>query len=273
MKAHPCVKWVGGKRQLLDQLRPLLPKSFNLYLKPFVGGGAMFFDLAAKDAVLADANPELIDCYKGIKHYVDNVIHELKRLPINEKTYYALRSLRPAELSLASGAARTIYLNKCCFNGLHRVNRSGGFNVPWGKWKEGHPPTTCDEENLRACSAALQGVDIQCGDFANTMLMAQEGDFCYCDSPYVPLTKTANFTAYTAGGFGPDDLKRLHTAAVEAAQRGAHVMLSNADTPEVRELFKDFHVHSVSARRNVNCDASKRGKVGEVVIVSYKVRT
>jgi len=248
-----------------------MPKSFNHYYEPFLGGGAMFFDLAPEHATVSDANLELVSCYLAVALQVGSVIHELKKLPIDEKRYYALRSLKPADLSPAAAAARTIYLNHTDFNGLYRVNKSGGFNVPWGKWKDDKLPTTCDEENLRACSAALQKARIMCADFQSIIANAEEGSLAYCDPPYVPLTKTANFTTYTPGGFGLEDLKRLRASCCEARQRGAYVMLSQADTPEVREMFGGFRIHSVSARRNVNCDASKRGKVGEVVITSYEV--
>lgn len=268
-KARPFLKWVGGKGQLLEQLRPLRPTSFTRYYEPFVGGGAMFFDLEPKSAVLSDANLELIDCYRAIQCRIQEVIDEIRKIPINEETYYKVRAMKPADLPLAARAARMIYLNKTDFNGLYRVNKSGGFNVPWGKWKPGKLPTTCDEENLRACSVALAGAVLMHDDFESAVKDAPPGSWIYFDSPYLPVSKTAYFTSYTVDGFGLADMERLAQLCSRLAKRGVNVMLSSPDIPKIRELFDGFHIHAVQARRNVNCNAAKRGKVGEVVVTSY----
>ena len=169
-----------------------------------------------------------------------------------------------------SPGARLLYLNKTCFNGLYRVNRRGEFNVPWGKWPADKTPRICDRENLLVCSQRLQAAILKCEDFAPSLQRAEPGDFVYLDPPYVPASKTANFTAYTASGFTPADLERLADACCELTIRRVKFVLSNADVPAVRDAFAGFEIHEVKARRSVNCDASKRGPVGELVICNRK---
>ena len=266
--ASPVVKWVGGKTRLLPDLLARIPERFGRYYEPFAGGAALFFRLAPKRAVLADANHDLIGLYTAIAKDVGAVIRrlEIHREAHSEAHYYEMRARwndREVSWSTPERAAAFIYLNKTCFNGLWRVNRKGEFNVPFGKYTN---PTICDEENLRAVSLALQDAVITSLDFEKTTLPAKRGDVAYFDPPYVPVSATANFTAYTAGGFGFEDQVRLRDVAMRLDARGVHVLLSNADVPLVRELYKGFRVEEVQAPRRVNSKGGKRGNVGEVLI-------
>ena len=264
------LKWVGGKRQLLPELLARLPQSFNAYHEPFVGGGALFYELTAQGritgACLSDANPSLIDVYMGLRDCVDEVIALLRGHVYEREHYYRIRALRPETLSLPERAARVIYLNKTCYNGLYRENRRGEFNVPLGRYKN---PTICDEPNLRAASRALQGVDIARRHYSTVLNYAQPGDFVYFDPPYHPLSATANFTAYDRRGFGPDDQRQLRDVFARLAKRGVAAMLSNSDTPFIRELYDGFVIDQVFVARAVNSKASGRGKVAEVIVGNY----
>jgi DNA adenine methylase len=266
--AHPFLKWVGSKRFLASEILPRLPKKIKTYYEPFVGGGAVFFALAAEGrferAVIGDANEELMNVYAMISMYPTHLTRFLSDFAQDEKTYYKIRAQDPATLSLRDRAARTIYLNKVGFNGLYRVNRKGGFNVPWGR-QEGR--TLFDEENIVACSTALRDLTTLASlDFENTVFPARRGDAIYYDPPYLPVSTTANFTSYTAGGFTLNDQERLRDNAMALVKRGVHVLLSNSDTPLVRKLYKGFKIEEVQAPRRVNSKGSKRGNVGELLI-------
>jgi DNA adenine methylase len=267
--ARPFLKAVGGKTALLPEILPRLPAKIGTYFEPFLGGGAVFFALAAEKrferAVLGDLNRERMETYSAIWLDVDAVIRELKKHVYDEKRYYAVRAQSPVSLSVEGAAARHIYLNRTCFNGLFRVNKKGVFNVPFGKYTN---PTICDEENLRAVSAVLRktSATITALDFEKTVFAAKRGDAVYFDPPYAPASETANFTSYTAGGFGPADQERLRDVARKLIDRGVHVLLSNSDTPFVRELYKGFKLEEVQAPRRVNSKGSKRGNVGELLI-------
>lgn len=267
-QAHPFCKWAGGKTALLPEILPRLPAKINTYYEPFVGGGAVFFALAAekrfKRAVLGDANEELIGTYAAIKEEVEAVIRNLQRSAEEHSKgyYYAVRASAPRHP--AARAARMIYLNRTCFNGLYRVNKSGGFNVPFGDYEN---PTICDEENLRAVSSVLQDVPFLPGDFVRSTMRAKRGDAVYFDPPYVPASDTASFTAYTKGGFGPAEQERLRDVVLRLSKSGVHVLLSNSDTPSVRKLYaKGFKIEEVSAPRRINSKGGKRGNVGELLI-------
>jgi DNA adenine methylase len=267
--ARPFVKFVGGKTKLLPEILQRLPAAFNTYYEPFLGGGAVFFALTEenrfKNAVIGDANADLMRTYEALARDVDNVIRELKKHLYKEEYYYAVRKLRPGLLSLTDHAARFIYLNKTGFNGLYRVNKKGEFNVPFGRYTN---PTICDEENLRTVAAVLgkdHGTAVT-GDFERTVDGANKGDVVYFDPPYVPASETANFTAYTVGGFGLQDQIRLRDVAKRLAARGVHVLLSNSDTPLVRELYEKFNLEEVQVPRSINSKSGKRGKVGELLI-------
>lgn len=269
MIAHSPVKWLGGKTYLLPEILRRLPAKINTYYEPFIGGGAVFFALAAEGrfqrAVIGDANEELIRTYRALARNVDVVIQHLKKHVYEEEHYYFVRAKNPRILSDAVAAARFIYLNRTCFNGLYRVNKKGLFNVPFGTYTN---PTICDEENLRAVSKVLRESKIVSADFQATLDEARRGDVAYLDCPYFPVSESANFTGYTKGGFTFDDQKRLRDIALIFKRNGVHVLLSNADVPAVRALYaKDFTLHSVSARRNINSKASRRGPVGELLIM------
>jgi DNA adenine methylase len=266
---HAFLKAAGGKTALLPEILPRLPEKIRTYYEPFLGGGAVFFALAAESrferAVLGDANEEFAHAYTELARNVDAVIRVLKKHVYEERYYYAVRAQDPRKLGPSGRAARLIYLNKTCFNGIFRVNKSGAFNVPFGRYTN---PTICDEENLRAVAEVLRkkNTTIVSWDFAKTVETANRGDVVYFDSPYVPVSKTANFTAYTAKGFGPEDQKRLRNVAKKLDKRGVHVLLSNADTPFVRELYTGFRIEEVQAPRRVNSKVGGRGNVGELLI-------
>lgn len=270
---RPFLKWVGGKTQLLEQLRPLLPRTFGTFFEPFVGGAAMFFDLrqraASRPAWLSDVNAELVGCYVAVRDHVEEVIEALGEHVHDETHYYEVRERDPQRLSSVERAARTIFLNKTGYNGLYRVNRKGHFNVPFGRMVK---PRFRDEKNLRACSRVLQGVPLEVSDFSGVVGRAKPGDLVYFDPPYVPLSKTSDFTGYVAGGFGDDAQVKLAKVFAELADRGVHVMLSNSDAPRVRELYAAFQIHTVSAARNVNSVGGGRGKLNEVVVVSKRAK-
>lgn len=270
-RPRPVLKWAGGKGRLLPELQARLPDSFATYHEPFIGGGALFFTLAGQGrlgrARLSDANPSLIDVYLALRDDVDAVIAHLREHAYERERYYRVRALDPATLTLPERAARIIYLNKTCYNGLYRENRRGQFNVPFGRYKN---PTICDEPNLRAAARALQGADIARQHFSTVLDHARPGDFVYFDPPYHPLSPTANFTAYDRHGFGPDDQRRLRDVFAALAGRGVRAMLSNSDTPFVRELYGGFRVDQVYVARAVNSKANGRGKVAEVIVRNYQ---
>jgi DNA adenine methylase len=266
------LKTAGGKTALLPEILPRLPKKIATYYEPFLGGGAVFFALAAEDrferARLGDLNKERMDTYVALGFNVGAVIRELKKHVYDEKRYYAVRAQIPALLSVEAAAARHIYLNRTCFNGLFRVNSKGQFNVPFGRYTN---PTICDEENLRAVAAVFRKGTIFCScDFERTVESAKPGDAAYLDPPYAPLSDTANFMAYTVGGFGTQDQERLRDVAKKLIDRGVYVLLSNSDTPLVRKLYQGFKIEEVRVPRRINSKGGKRGDVGELLISSGK---
>lgn len=264
------LKWAGGKGRLLPELLARVPDEFNAYHEPFVGGGALFFALAGQGrirrAYLSDANAGLIDVYLALRNAVEEVIAALGQHAYEREHYYRVRALRPEALTLPERAARVIYLNKTCYNGLYRENRAGQFNVPFGRYKN---PTICDEPNLRAASAVLQGVDIARRRFSTVLDYAQPGDFVYFDPPYHPVSPTANFTTYDRDGFGPDDQRQLRDVFAALADKGVRAMLSNSDMPFVRDLYAGFHIEQLYAARAVNSKANGRGKVAELLICNF----
>jgi DNA adenine methylase len=261
---RPFIKWVGGKRQLLPELTRYVPAQFNNYFEPFVGGGALFFELRPKTAVLADANKRLIRTYTGVRDSVEEVISMLRDYPHDEKFFYELRDKNVDSGTDAEMAAWFIYLNKIGFNGLYRVNRQNRFNVPFGRHRN---PNICDAPTLRACSAALAGTELRVSDFEAVVEQAQAGDLVYFDPPYVPLSVTSSFTLYTSDGFGADAQLRLRDVARRLKQRGVYVLLSNSSAGFVREIYQpDFEVTEVSATRLVNSNGARRGAITELVI-------
>lgn len=268
---HPFIKWAGGKKQLLEQINKYLPQKYNKYLEPFAGGGALFFYLLPNKATLIDNNEELINCYRVIQNKIGELINSLKKHK-NEKDYfYKIRSLDriPEEfkkLSSVERASRTIFLNRCCFNGLYRVNSKGEFNVPFGKYEN---PKFCDEENLLTVNKVLKDIQIINGDFKECLELAEKDDFIYFDPPYQPVSTTANFTSYTKENFNKEDQVRLFKVYEELDNRGCKVMLSNSYNEFILDLYKKYDLKTVYARRAINSDASGRGQIKEVLIINY----
>ena len=271
---QPFLKWAGGKRQLLPEIRKYIPKRMGTYYEPFLGGGAVLFDLQPKKAVINDINSELINTYLVIKNNVDELIEDLRKHENTSDYYYKIRDLdrdknRFSKLSDVEKASRLIYLNKTCFNGLFRVNSQGQFNVPFGRYKN---PNIVNEFVLRAVSHYLNNNEVKIlnGDFADAVSSAKKGDFVYFDSPYDPVSETASFTGYTLGGFNKDEQIRLRDLFVDLDKRGCKVLLSNSATDFIKDLYKDYHIEIVSATRNINSIATKRGKIDEVLVLNYE---
>ena len=268
--ARPFLKWAGGKSQLVKELLVRVPKSIDRYFEPMVGGGALFFSLRPERAFLSDTNPELINCYRVIRDDVQALIGNLSKHIYDKDYYYGIRNIdrRPefANWNAVDRAARTIFLNKSCFNGLYRVNSKGQFNVPFGRYSN---PKLLDQENLLLCSEALQGVDLSEGSFEERLAEASEGDFVYFDPPYAPRSETSNFTSYTEAGFGTDMQEKLRDTCLDLDKRGVKFMVSNSDTPIARELYQGFSVVTVEASRSINSKADGRGKINELIISNY----
>ncbi len=267
----PVIKWVGGKRQLIDEIKKNLPKNFNRYFEPFIGGGAVFFALKRTDSVINDYNPELTNMYEVIRDTPKKLIKELQKHQNNEEYYYKLRALdrepkQYAKLSKVERAGRFIFLNKTGYNGLYRVNKKGQNNVPYGKYKN---PAIFEENNILECSKLLQKTTILTGDFENIKEHIKKGDFVYFDPPYVPLNTTSNFTAYTDKGFDDDMQFRLKELCDYIDRIGAYFLLSNSYTDFILDLYKDYNIVTVEANRAVNCKSTGRGKVKEVLVRNY----
>ncbi len=272
---QPFLKWAGGKRQLLPEITKYIPKNFNTYYEPFVGAGAVLFELQPKKAVINDINDELINVYDVIKNQVDELIEDLKQHK-NEKDYfYSIRNLdrtpQYTSLSPVKRASRIIYLNKTCFNGLFRVNSRGEFNVPFGKYKN---PKIVNEELLRAVHAYLNSADIEMmnTDFIHAVEKAGQGDFVYFDPPYDPVSETSSFTNYSLSGFNREDQLRLRDLCLELHERGVRFLLSNSATDFIVDIYgeKGFLVERVDASRNINSVGSKRGKIAEVLVRNFE---
>lgn len=266
---RPFVKWAGGKTQLLPEIRRRMPESFAGYHEPFLGGGAVFFDVRPPRARLTDLNADLIDCYRAVRDDVEGLIAELTRLAgagVDRESFHRVRDLDPAGLPPVARAARLIYLNKTCYNGLYRVNRAGRFNVPFGRYKN---PTVCDPDNLRACAAALAGQSLEVAPFEQVLSHAAAGDFVYFDPPYQPLSATANFTSYGADGFDEDQQFKLAQTFVKLDRLGCRVMLSNSDSELIHQLYRKYRIERVAARRAINSNPGRRGPVYEVVVRNF----
>lgn len=263
---RPFVKWAGGKRQLLSQLAPLFPPRWNVYFEPFVGGGAVFFHLHPERAVLSDVSEELINAYTVIRDCVEELIERLRSHRNEESYFYSIRDLDPAALSPVERAARLIYLNHTCYNGLYRVNSRGQFNVPFGRYRN---PKICDADGLRLASEALRSADIRVADFEEALADAGAGDFIYMDPPFDPLSRTSSFTGYSEGGFSRHEQERLARMYRDLDRRGCLLMLSNSDTPFVRQLYEGYRTVVMQARRAINSQAYGRGAVAELAILNY----
>ena len=275
IKGKPFVKWAGGKRQIIDKLKKYVPEEFNTYYEPFIGGGALLFELSPKRAVINDSNEELMNVYRCLcdedkfkkmcnvlngyeKEHSEEFYYEIRNKDRNKSSYNRLADY--------TRAARTIYLNKACFNGLYRVNRKNEFNVPFGKKTK---VNTYEGGNLITVSnyLTMNDVTILSVDFEEALKGAGKGDFVYFDPPYD--SDNGTFTSYTEDGFGKEEQKRLAKVFKELDERGVYVMLSNHNTSLVNDLYKNFNIHVIDAKRNINSNGKKRGKVKEVIITNY----
>lgn len=264
---RPVLKWAGGKTPLTERILRLLPRRIETYYEPFFGGGAVFFALAReerfKKAVLSDANPELINVYQAIKDDVDAVIRHLRKMKVSEPEYYRVRERIPT--GKYGQAARTIYLNKTGYNGLYRVNRSGLFNVPYGRHVN---PTICDEPNLRAVAEVMSNVKLLVQDFERTCQLAGPADAVYLDPPYLPLSPTASFTSYDRNPFGLPEHERLARIFDDLSQRSVAAVLSNSCTPVSEQLYETHVIERPLVARNINSNAQKRGKIKEILVIN-----
>jgi DNA adenine methylase len=281
LKPKPFVKWVGGKRQLLAQFREMElypPKAFNSktnkYFEPFVGGGAMFFDLLPLNASINDINSELVVTYTSIRDNAEQLISELNsgKYKYDKDIFLNIRAWELETVSEIKRAARFIYLNRTAFNGMYRVNKSGKFNVPFGRYTN---PQICDAENIRRVAEVLKNTKVSNTSYKYVLDEAKKGDFVYFDPPYYPVSKTASFTSYSNDVFLEKEQQELKDAFIELHKRGCFVMLSNSDTPFVKSLFQQrkkdcITIHTVLAGRNINSNAGKRGKIREVLITNYE---
>lgn len=269
---QPVVKWVGGKRQLLKDIKEHIPKGTYKYYEPFVGGGAVLFDLQPKNAVINDFNEELINVYIVIRDKLEELLEDLQRHEVTEEYYYELRAVdRKEEYKMWSDvkkASRFIYLNKTCFNGLYRVNSSGYFNTPFGRYKN---PNVVNEIVLRAVSKYLNesNIKIKCGDYEDALKRVSKNSFVYFDPPYDPISDSSNFTGYTANGFNREEQVRLKNLCDKLNKKGVKFLLSNSNTPFIRELYNEYDIIVVNANRSINSNANKRGEIEEVLIKNY----
>lgn len=266
--AGPILKWAGGKSQLLPKLQSLLPSRDRIrrYFEPFVGGAAMFFYLQPEDSCLTDTNEELINVYQVVRDHLGELIDTLRGYENKSAYFYKVRSQDLAKLSPVERAARIIYLNKTCYNGLYRVNAKGQFNVPFGSYKN---PAICNADALEAASQALQHARIGVQDYEDVLINAGQGDFVYFDPPYHPLSTTSSFTSYTDKKFDANEQARLALAYRRLDRAGAYLMESNSDTTLIRALYYGFRFVEVKANRAINSKAQGRGPVTELVILNY----
>lgn len=270
----PVVKWVGGKRQLLPQIRKLLPNRFSTYFEPFVGGGAVLFDLQPKKAIINDYNSELINVYNVIKDDLDSLLLDLKKHINSSEYFYQIRALDRdpkfySNMTSVERASRILYLNKTCFNGLFRVNQAGEFNAPFGSYKN---PNIINEITLRAVSDYFNKNDIKFlnGDFESSLKGIRKGAFVYFDPPYDPLSSSSNFTGYTQGGFNREDQLRLKNLCDKLDKKGVKFLLSNSSTEFIKESYKNYEIINVKARRAINSNGDSRGEISEVLVRNYE---
>lgn len=269
----PVVKWVGGKRQLLNEITPLLPKRITSYCEPFLGGGAVLFSIRPSKAIVNDLNGDLMAVYETIRDDPESLIEDLKKHENTAEYFYALRDMDRDKsiyqsMTKVERASRLLYLNKTCFNGLFRVNSAGEFNSPFGHYKN---PNIVNEPVLRAVSQyfASSSIAFYSKDFAEILDMVGKGSFVYLDPPYDPVSDTASFTGYHKDGFDKKEQTRLKQSCDELTKRGVKFMLSNSATDFIKDLYKDYYITIVKAKRAINSDASKRGAIEEVLIRNY----
>lgn len=269
-ETYPIVKWVGGKRQLMFELLKNMPENYNRYFEPFIGGGALFFELQPDNAYISDMNEELINLYQVVRNNVDELVADLQKHDISKEYFMEIRNIDRTEeyknWSNIQKASRFIYLNRTCFNGMYRVNSKGEFNVPFGHYKN---PRILDENNLINCSNLLQKTEIKHADFSEILKKVKKGDFVYFDPPYVPLSETSSFTSYTKDGFDMDMQFKLRDVCDELDSMGVKFLLSNSDTKLVNELYENYNIKKVFASRQINANADGRGKITEVLVRNY----
>ncbi|MBW6486939.1 MAG: Dam family site-specific DNA-(adenine-N6)-methyltransferase [Syntrophobacterales bacterium] len=264
LTVKPLLKWAGGKTQLLGEIIPKIPEKYGRFIEPFVGGGAVFFAVQPAGGIIADSNPELINLYRSVAADVNGVIERLHRYENTEEMFYAVRALDAAKLSNIEAAARTIFLNKTCFNGLYRVNKSGQFNVPFGRYKK---PKIVDEDALNAASELLRKTTIICGDYKTVLKEnAQPGDFIFLDPPYLPVSEYSDFKRYTKEQFYEEDHIELAEEVHRLHELGCFVILTNSNHPLVHEQYRKFAVEAVQTKRHISCDG--KGRTGEDLIVT-----
>ncbi|MDO5088559.1 MAG: DNA adenine methylase [Leptotrichiaceae bacterium] len=267
----PILKWVGGKRQILSEIMPLINKKYSTYVEPFVGGGAVLFELQPKKAIINDLNKELINVYMTVRDFPEELIEELKKHDEQntEKYFYKLRALdRESDYETISNiekAARIVYLNKTCYNGLYRVNSAGQFNTPYGKYKN---PNIVNESAIRAISKYFREVNIEIrqGDYKEILKGLRKSSFVYLDPPYMPISSSSSFTGYTENGFSYEQQVILKQECDKLRKKGISFLQSNSDCSEIRELYKEYEIKSVKAKRSINSIGNKRGEINEVLI-------
>ncbi|MFT4155408.1 DNA adenine methylase [Parafilimonas sp.] len=266
----PFVKWVGGKRQIMPSIVKLLPKNIAAYnyIEPFIGGGAVLFQLQPKNAIINDFNAELINVYEVVKHNLNDLIKDLKRHKNEADYFYELRGLDRTDnfrkLTPVQRASRIIYLNKTCFNGLYRVNNAGEFNAPFGRYKN---PNIVNEPTLKAVSKYLNSnhVEIRHGDYAEVLKFADEKAFVYLDPPYHPISENSNFTGYVQGGWDMYDQIELRKACDELNKKGIKFLLSNSSADFIKDQYKEYNINIVKANRAINSDGANRGEIDELL--------
>jgi len=264
--SKPFLKWAGGKTQMLSDIQKYIPPSYNNYIEPFIGAGAVFFHLAPKSAVISDMNEELIIAYKVLKDYPQELIEELRNHINDEQYFYHMRSLNPILLTYIQRASRLIYLNKTCFNGLYRVNKKGQFNTPFGKRNN---PNICDEETLLRASEILKGKNIVNQDFQIVLQQyAQPYDLIFIDPPYEPVSEYADFKRYTKDFFSKEDQIRLKQEFDRLVNLGAFPILTNSDAPFILDLYRDYNIEIINTRRNISSNSKTR--VGKDIIVTAR---
>ncbi len=271
----PFVKWVGGKRQLMDAIVEAMPKNIRnyTYVEPFIGGGAVLFHIQPKNAIINDFNSELINVYNVVKENLDELIIDLRKHKNESEYFYHIRSLDRTEdfskIGKIQRASRLIYLNKTCYNGLYRVNNAGEFNSPFGRYKN---PNIVNEPVLRAVSSYLNSNNVQIlsGDYDNVLQNLDRNSFVYLDPPYHPISESSNFTGYIQGGWNIFDQARLREACDELTKKGIKFLLSNSSSGFIKDQYRDYNINIVKATRLINVDAEKRGEVDELLIRNYE---
>lgn len=272
--ATPVVKWVGGKRQLLPEIKKYIPDEISTYYEPFLGGGAVLFDLQPEKAIVNDINEELINLYRVVKEDAEELIEDLKKYENDSECFYRIRGLDRnkevfSKLSNTKRASRIHYLNKTCYNGLFRVNMAGQFNSPFGNYKN---PNITNEITIRAVSKYLNDANIEfkCGDYEDALKGIKKGSFVYLDPPYDPVSNSANFTGYDKGGFNRDEQTRLKNSCDKLDKKGVKFLLSNSATEFIKDLYKAYNIKEVKAKRIINSNGNARGDVNEVLVRNYE---